>query len=50
MSYSHLQSARVLHDEIIKRAADIQGKIYLFFDEIQEVEEWEKCINSLFFI
>ena len=47
MSYSHLQSARVLHDEIIKRAADIQGKIYLFFDEIQEVEEWEKCINSL---
>ena len=47
MSYSHLQSARVLHDEIIKQAADIQGKIYLFFDEIQEVEEWEKCINSL---
>ena len=38
MSYSHLQSARVLHDEIIKQAADIQGKIYLFFDEIQEVE------------
>lgn len=26
---------------------DINGKIYLFFDEIQEVENWEKCINSL---
>lgn len=22
------------------------GKVYLFFDEIQEVEEWEKVINS----
>lgn len=23
-----------------------QGKVYLFFDEIQEVENWEKVINS----
>ena len=22
------------------------GKVYLFFDEIQEVRDWEKCINS----
>ena len=25
----------------------MQGKVYLFFDEIQEVINWEKCINSL---
>lgn len=24
-----------------------KGKIYLFLDEIQEIEEWEKAINSL---
>lgn len=24
----------------------MSGKIYLFFDEIQEVRDWEKCINS----
>ena len=47
MSYTHLQTASSLHDEIKKRAAGIEGKVYLFFDEIQEVEDWEKCINSL---
>lgn len=30
----------------IKGAEHIEGKVYLFFDEIQEVADWEKCINS----
>lgn len=47
LNYAHLQTARALHDEITKRSADIPGKVYLFFDEIQEVKDWEKCINSL---
>jgi predicted AAA+ superfamily ATPase len=34
------------NEEISRRAADINGKVYLFFDEIQEVRDWEKCINS----
>ncbi len=46
MSYSHLLTASALHSEITARAAKINGKAYLFFDEIQEVKEWEKCINS----
>lgn len=46
MNYAHLRTAKALHDEITKKAADIDGKIYLFFDEIQEVKDWEKCINS----
>ena len=46
MNYSHLQTAKALHDEISQKAADIDGKVYLFFDEIQEVKDWEKCINS----
>lgn len=47
MGYAHLQTAKALHDEILKRAAEIGGKVYLFFDEIQEVKDWEKCVNSL---
>ena len=47
LNYAHLQTAKALHDEITKSAAKINGKVYLFFDEIQEVEDWEKCINSL---
>lgn len=46
LSYSHLQTAQALHDEVIRRAKEIDGKVYLFFDEIQEVKDWEKCINS----
>ena len=46
LSYSHLQTAKSLHDEITNRTKDIDGKVYLFFDEIQEVKDWEKCINS----
>lgn len=39
MNYSQLQTAKALHDEITKRAANIEGKVYLFFDEIQEVAD-----------
>lgn len=46
MQYSHLKTAKALHDEILQIAADINGKVYLFFDEIQEVKGWEKCVNS----
>lgn len=46
MNYAHLQTAKALHKEITKKASDINGKVYLFFDEIQEVKDWEKCINS----
>lgn len=46
MGYSHLQTAEALHEEIEKRAEEIDGKVYLFFDEIQEVKDWEKCVNS----
>lgn len=47
MGFEHLCSAKALHDEVMRLAADIDGKVYLFFDEIQEVRSWEKCVNSL---
>ena len=46
MSNAGLCTAQALHDEILCRAAQISGKVYLFFDEIQEVQNWETCINS----
>ena len=47
MENARLCSAEALHKEILRRAASIQGKVYLFLDEIQEVARWEKCVNSL---
>ncbi|MDR1136246.1 MAG: ATP-binding protein [Clostridiales Family XIII bacterium] len=46
MSNAQLCVADVLHKEITQRVNGIHGKVYLFFDEIQEVLGWEKCINS----
>jgi hypothetical protein len=46
MSNAALCTAQSLHDEIIRRASSIKGKVYLFFDEIQEVAAWEKAVNS----
>lgn len=39
-------TAELLHGEIKRRAAGIDGKVFLFFDEIQEVVDWERCVNS----
>lgn len=47
MRNANFCTASSLHDEVVRRASEISGKVYLFFDEIQEVTAWEKCINSL---
>ncbi len=47
LALNYLCTAQTLNKEILKRKKDIEGKIYLFFDEIQEVQEWEKVVNSL---
>ena len=44
---AHLFSAETLHEEMSRRIERIEGKAYLFFDEIQNVTGWEKCVNSL---
>ena len=46
MGISRLCTAEALHKEVTQRISGIKGKAYLFFDEIQEVTDWEKCINS----
>lgn len=47
MSCAALCTAEALRKEILKRASQLQGKVYLFLDEIQNVKDWEKCITSL---
>ena len=47
MRNAHLCNAQSLHEEVLRLSSAIQGKVFLFFDEIQEVANWEKCINSL---
>ena len=47
MCYIPLLTAATLYNELIKRAQSFSGKAYFFLDEIQEVNDWEKCVNSL---
>ncbi|MCP1103229.1 putative AAA+ superfamily ATPase [Aequitasia blattaphilus] len=45
LKYAGIKNALALNDYVLEKI--IKGKkTYLFFDEIQEVEEWEKAINS----
>lgn len=36
-----------LYKDIKSKIANMDSKVYIFLDEIQEVEGWEKCINSI---
>lgn len=47
MSYSHLCTAEALHDHLSEKIRSFDGRAYIFLDEIQEVANWEKCVNSL---
>lgn len=44
--YFDLNNIKKLEEFINKNTQNLEGKIYLLFDEIQEVKNWEKLINS----
>lgn len=46
LDYSHIKTAKDLNDYIKSLATD-KEKYYVFLDEVQKVEEFEKGINSL---
>ena len=46
MSNANYKTAESLYKEIATRIGAVDGRAYLFLDEIQEVTDWEKCINS----
>ncbi len=45
-SNSQFLDVESLYKKITDFQKNTKGKSYLFFDEIQEVDGWEKCINS----
>lgn len=46
LMFSELTDFKKLYNYIVKKSQTLQGKIYILLDEIQEVEHWEKAINS----
>lgn len=46
LKYKSLCTAEALNNFILSKAKKNE-RYYLFLDEIQEVVDWEKCINSL---
>lgn len=47
MKYDHLKNIYRLHDYIIENIRD-EGMNYVFLDEIQQVKDFEKVVDSLF--
>ena len=47
MSLDALRNPKALHDHLKSRMDAMEGRAYLFLDELQEVDNWETCINSL---
>ncbi len=46
LEHDDIKSSKTLYTHLKERIQH-QDKVYLFFDEIQEVKDWEKVINSL---
>ena len=44
--HKHISSAKELDDLVLELTRGVEGKLYFLFDEIQNVESWESCINS----
>ena len=47
LKYRNLKNYERLYDFILNKVDNKYKSYYIFLDEIQEVEEWEKCVNSL---
>ena len=48
LDYEFIRNHTALYQYSKNEFSDFQGKKYLFVDEIQEIENWEKAINSIF--
>ena len=46
MKYNKIENFKQLDECIINLTKNTKGKVYLLFDEIQNVENWEKSINA----
>ena len=46
LKYNRIRDYKELDELIINLTKNIEGKIYLLIDEIQNVNKWEKSINA----
>ena len=46
LRYDHIKTYKELYQEINGRYKKIKKKLYLFVDEVQEIEQWEKAVVS----
>lgn len=46
LEWEHLTNYRMLYEDIMRRTKNVSGRVYLLLDEIQEVQSWEKAVNS----
>ncbi len=46
LNTASVRTAESLYAQLQARLEGTQGTAYLFFDEIQEVTNWERCVNS----
>lgn len=46
IEYQNIEDAKELNDIVLDLTRNIEGKLYLFFDEIQNIKGWERSING----
>ncbi len=46
LMFEEFKDFKKLYNYIIEKSEKLQGKVYILLDEIQEVDHWEKAINS----
>ena len=46
VKYKYIKTSKELDEIVLDKVKDIEGKVYLLFDEIQLVDNWEESINS----
>ncbi len=48
LDFDSIKNYLDLNKYVLEKSKNKKGKIYLLVDEIQEIDQWEKCITSLF--
>ncbi len=46
LTFDFIRTYRDLYEYVEKQIASVKGKIFLFLDEVQEIEEWERAVAS----
>ena len=50
VKYRHIKTSKELDEVVLDKVKDIEGKVYLLFDEIQLVDEWKSQLIHIGFL